>query len=269
MTAIALLLGLIGLLVGSFTNVVIGRVPAGESIVSPPSACPECHHRIRPWDNIPLVSWLALGARCRDCKTRISARYPLVELAVGAGFAAVALAAPEHPLLWPAGCWVVFLAVALSLIDLEHHRLPNALTLPAAPVLLALLAVPAATYGLWGQWVTGLLAGLALFGFFALLWAIKPAAMGLGDVKLAATIGIALGWAGWSMLAFGTFAMFLFGGIAGGAVIAATARRAGSSVRQAAKAGLPFGPFMFAGLLAAVYAGHAVIGWYANLLVVA
>ena len=266
MTAVALFVGVVGLLFGSFANVVIGRLPAGESIVSPPSACPACHHRIRPWDNIPVLSWLALKARCRDCKAPISPRYPLVELAGGAGFTAVALALPDHPLLWPAGCWVVFLALTLTLIDLEHHRLPNALTLPATPVLLALLAVPAAAYGMWDQWTTAALAGLALFGLFGALWFAYPAGMGLGDVKLAPAIGVALGWAGWSMLAFGTFAMFLLGGLAGGVVMAVAARRHGANVRQTAKTGLPFGPFMFAGVLAAVCVGQSVISWYAGFM---
>lgn len=266
MTTPAALLALLGLLIGSFTNVVIARVPTGQSIITPPSACPECGHRIRARDNIPLISWLALRARCRDCRTPISAQYPLVELTVSAGFFAVASTAPNHPYLWPAGCWMVFLTVALSLIDIRHHRLPNNLTLPSAPVLLALLAAPAIAYGMWDQWLTAAIAGLAWFALFLLMRLIYPAGMGLGDVKLAPVIGVALGWAGWSMVAFGAFATFLLGGVVGGVIVAVAGRRRDPH-GLSGRAGVPFGPFMFAGVVAAVYAGRYVVDWYLGLMI--
>lgn len=250
-----------GLVLGSFANVVIARVPEGQSVSRPRSSCPHCGHQIRNRDNIPVLSWVLLRAHCRDCRAPISWQYPLVELTVALGFVAVAaILGVERVWLWPAAFYAVFLAVTLSLIDLAHHRLPNLLTYQATPVLLALLGVGAWAYEAWDQWITAQIGALVLGLVFAVLWLIYPRGMGLGDVKLAPAIGALLGWAGLGMLAFGTYAMFLLGGAVGVGLI--VARRAkGADTKNT---GLPFGPFMFAGVVAAVLVGRAVLDWYAG-----
>ena len=142
---------LAGLAIGSFLNVVIWRVPRGESIVSPPSHCPQCDAEIRGRDNIPVASWLLLRGRCRDCGARISARYPGVELLTGVLFLLVTLAIG---LTWelPAYLYLTAVGVALAFIDLDTRRLPNVMTLPSYPILAALLLIPAAVDGSWGDY---------------------------------------------------------------------------------------------------------------------
>jgi len=133
-------LGVLGLIIGSFLNVVVWRIPRGESIVSPPSACPRCGHRIRARDNVPVVSWLLLRARCRDCHAPISLRYPLVEAATGVLFVLVALRVGWSWAM-PGYLYLAAVGLALALIDLDTHRLPNSLVLPAYPVTAVLLAI--------------------------------------------------------------------------------------------------------------------------------
>ncbi len=129
--------GLLGLLIGSFLNVVAYRVPRGESLVTPASHCPSCEHPIRPWHNVPVLGWLLLRGRCADCGTRISPRYPLVELGTGVAFAAVAARLLQLDLgsAVPAYLYFTAVGIALALIDLDCRRLPNALVLPSYPVL--------------------------------------------------------------------------------------------------------------------------------------
>src|SRR4051812_14959524 len=145
MTPLIVTIGLLGLAVGSFLNVVVHRVPAGRSIVHPASACPGCDHPIRARHNVPVLSWLWLRGRCADCRMPISVRYPLVELVTGLLFAAVAaeLVSTDRLPLAPALLYFTALGVALALIDLDVHRLPNAMVLPSYPVLAALLALAA------------------------------------------------------------------------------------------------------------------------------
>ncbi len=181
--------GLIGLVIGSFLNVVIWRVPRGESIVSPPSACPKCGQEIRPYDNIPVVSWLVLRGRCRDCGNPISARYPLVEIGTALLFAGMGW---RFGLSWelPAFLYFAAIAVALSLIDIDTKRLPNVITLPSYAVGGALLLLPAVIDGSWDGYLRAWVGALALFAFYFLLAFIYPAGMGFGDVKLAGLIGL-------------------------------------------------------------------------------
>lgn len=133
--------GLLGLCVGSFLNVVVHRVPRGESVVAPPSACPRCRHRIRARHNVPVLGWLLLRGRCADCREPISARYPLVEAATGVAFALTALRFSVDLRLLPAYLVVVALGITLGLIDLDARRLPGVLVLPAYPVVALLLAL--------------------------------------------------------------------------------------------------------------------------------
>lgn len=253
--------GLAGLLVGSFLNVVVWRLPRGESIVIPPSACPACGARIRARDNIPVASWLLLRGRCRACTAPISARYPLVELATGLAFAGVAAWA----LVRPAGfallaAYLVFAAVSivLALIDLDVHRLPNAIVLPAGIVGTVLLTIASAVSGDWGAMLTALLGAAALFALYLVLALAVPRGMGFGDVKLAAVVGLHVGYFGWGALLVGAFAAFLLGGLyAIGLLLARRASR---------KSGIPFGPWMLAGAWGGIAAGEQLSGAYLALV---
>lgn len=253
----ASLLGLVGLLVGSFLNVVIARVPAGESVVHPRSRCPKCGTEIAPRDNIPVLSWLLLRGRCRHCAEPISARYPVVEVA--------------HMGLWllllwhfgwtwelPAYLYFGSVSLALAVIDLDTKRLPNALTLPSYAVMGALLLLPAVIDGDWSAYVRSWLAAAALFGFYFLLAVIYPSGMGFGDVKLAGVIGLALGWLGWGELVVGGFLGFLLGALIGGVLM--IVRKAGR------KSKIPFGPFMLLGALLAILWGGPLWDTYLDTL---
>lgn len=247
----------VGLAVGSFLNVVIWRVPRHESVISPPSHCPGCDTPIAPRDNVPVLSWLVLRGRCRHCGERISLRYPVVELLTAVLFGLIAWhVGPDWEL--PAFLYLAAIAVALALIDLDVHRLPNSIVLPSYVVVAALLVLPAAVDGRWDDYLRALLGGLVLFGVYFVLAFIYPAGMGFGDVKLAGVLGAYLGWLGWGVLAVGGFLGFLLGGVMGGALMAV--RRAGR------KSKIPFGPFMLAGAVIAVFAGDGIAGLYLDVV---
>lgn len=254
---LALLLAIVGLLVGSFLNVVIARVPAGESVVTPRSRCPRCQTEILARDNVPVVSWLLLRGRCRHCSEPISARYPVVELAHTALWLAM---------LWhfgwswelPAYLYFVSVGLALAVIDIDTKRLPNALTLPSYVVIGALLLIPAVADGDWSAYLRAWLAALALFAFYFLLAVIYPAGMGFGDVKLAGVLGLVLGWLGWGELVVGGFLGFFLGAVLGGVLM--IVRRAGR------KSKIPFGPFMLFGALLAIVWGGRLWATYVDTL---
>ncbi len=236
-----------GLLIGSFLNVVIWRVPRGESLVRPPSACPGCGTQIRRRDNVPVISWVLLGRRCRDCGGAISARYPAVELLTAGLFGAVVW---WLGLSWatPAFLYLAAICVALALIDLDVQRLPNAIVLPAYPVSVALLAVASWTSGdLWAL-ARAMIGGAALYGFYFALMVVYPRGMGFGDVKLAGIVGLYLGWVGWGALIVGAFGAFLLGGVFAIGLLAS--RRAGRG------SGIPFGPWMILGCALGVVVGE-------------
>ena len=257
---LALVLGsaLLGLLVGSFLNVVVHRVPRGESVVSPPSACPRCGSRIRARDNVPVLGWLFLRGRCRDCGEEVSPRYPLVEAGTGALFAVVALRFADDLPVLPAYLYLVAVGVALALIDVDVKRLPNALTYPSYPVAVVLLGGAALLDAGSGSFVRALAGGaVALAVYFTLVLA-YPAGMGLGDVKLSGVLGLYLGWLGWGVLALGLFLGFLLGGLFGiGLMVVGRGGR---------KSKVPFGPFMLLGALAAVLLGDPLVDAYLRLL---
>ncbi|KTR40849.1 peptidase A24 [Curtobacterium oceanosedimentum] len=265
---LAVLSGGVGLLIGSFLNVVIHRVPAGLSVVRPRSACPTCHTPIRPRDNVPVLSWVVLGGRCRDCRTSISPRYPLVELATGLLFAVVAwgaVAAPPISSDGTAGLPVVLaflylmaISVALTMIDLDVHRLPDRIVLPAYPVLLVLFALGSALSGDWVAFLRGLAGMAALAASYLLLAVLVPGGMGFGDVKLAGVLGLALAYLGWGPLAVGSFAAFLLGGTF--ALVLVATRRAGR------RSGIPFGPWMVCGAWVGVLFGADLWNAYLALL---
>ncbi|WP_371740456.1 A24 family peptidase [Frigoribacterium sp. VKM Ac-2860] len=266
-----LVAGGFGLLIGSFLNVVVYRVPAGISIARPASACPGCSTPIRRRDNVPVVSWLALGGKCRDCRTSISARYPIVELATGLFFVLVAAR------LWPlvgvptealplvarllslvAFLWLAGVSVALAVIDLEHHRLPDAIVLPSYAVGGVLLAASSILVGDWPALVRAAIGLASLFAFYLIAALSYPGGMGFGDVKLAGVLGLYLAWLGWGEFAVGAFAAFLLGGLF--AVVLLVTRRVERT------GGIPFGPWMLAGAWVGVFAGGTVATAYLTLL---
>jgi leader peptidase (prepilin peptidase)/N-methyltransferase len=266
--AIVVLVGILGLLVGSFLNVVIHRVPAGESIVSPPSACPTCGERIKARDNVPLVSWLLLRGRCRNCQAPISRRYPIVELATGLLFAAAAfrfMISPDAPasvvvasiLLLVAFLYFAAISVALTGIDLDTHRLPNSIVLPAYIVVAVLLVAASAVYGDLSQLVQAAIGGAALFAAYYVMALVYPGGMGMGDVKLAGVIGLLLGFLGWGTLIVGAFSAFVLGGLFGAVLL----------LRKKAtrKSGIPFGPWMLAGAWLGIFIGERIWNGYLGL----
>ena len=247
----------LALIVGSFLNVVIYRVPRGESVVSPRSRCPQCEAQIRERDNIPVVSWLLLRGKCRDCGAPVSIRYPLVEL--------------SHCALWliflgvfgwsielPAYLYLGTVGLALGLIDLDTKRLPNALTLPSYLVAGVLLLLPAIVDSRWDDYLRAALGGMALYAFYFLLLLIYPKGMGFGDVKLAGVLGIYLGFLGWGVLVVGGFLGFLLGGLLGAALM--VIGRAGR------KSKIPFGPYMLIGALLAIVWGQQMWDKYVSTL---
>lgn len=266
-TLITAATGIFGLLIGSFLNVVIWRVPRGESLM-PASHCPHCDAAIRPWQNVPVISWIALGGRCANCREKISMRYPLVELGTGVVFALVALwfilvfDLPSGDALALASWWLALAGflwfaaagIALAAIDIELQRLPNAIVLPSLVVVSMLLVASAACAGEWGHIAQILGGGAALFVVYLLIVIVYPKGMGGGDVKLAPLVGVALAFVGWDGLIVGAFAGFLIGAVWGLALIAL--RRANR------KAAVPFGPFMLLGAWIGILAGPAVARSY-------
>ncbi|WP_326495847.1 prepilin peptidase [Curtobacterium sp. 260] len=267
---LAALAGVLGLAIGSFLNVVVHRVPAAISVVAPASACPRCDHPIRRRDNVPVLSWLLLRARCRDCAAPISARYPAVEGATAVLFVLVALVVPQplgattvgealgRTVMLAALLFLMAVSVALSLIDLDTHRLPNAVVYPAAVVLLVLLGAVSAVSGDWGALLRGLLGAVVLGGAYLVLALAVPGGMGLGDVKLAVVLGLVLAYLGWGPLAVGAFGGFLVGGTVAIALVAVGRARMGS--------GVPFGPSMLVGAWIGIVLGVPLWSAYLGLL---
>jgi len=245
-----------GLAIGSFLNVVVWRVPRGESVVSPPSACPGCGQPIRPRDNVPVAGWLLLKGRCRDCAAPISARYPLVELGTGVLFAVLAVRFGFDPVL-PAYLYLAAVGLALALIDLDHHRLPDVLTLPSYPVAVLLLGLAVLAGSESGDPIRALIGGAGMYAVYVALRLAHPAGMGFGDVKLAGVLGMYTGWLGWGAWTVGLFLGFLIGGVFGIALIA--------TGRGGRKTKVPFGPFMLLGALLAVLVGERLASGYLTL----
>ena len=239
---------LLGLVVGSFLNVVIHRVPRRQSVAWPASHCPHCGEPIQPRDNVPLLSYLLLRGRCRSCKGRISARYPAVEAATGLLFGAAAYEF-RLGLALLAALVLISALVALAVIDLEHRLLPNAIVGPAAFAGLTLSILGDLTgwwiYPLSAVAVAGVLFGLAL---------VRPGGMGMGDVKMGGMLGAFLG----PYAALAVFLGALFGAVTSGLLMAS-----GKAGRRSA---LPFGAFLALGALVALFAGPEVWALYMDLV---
>jgi leader peptidase (prepilin peptidase)/N-methyltransferase len=240
--------GVLGAVFGSFLNVVVYRLPRHESLVLPASHCPTCGMPVKPYDNIPILSWLLLRGHCRGCGAPISVRYPLVEgltaaLCVGAvlthhSVAGIALSVA-----------LILLVVPAALIDLEHRIIPNRITALGALLALAIgLAFDPA--GEPGRLVAAAAAG----GFLLIAALAYPGGMGMGDVKLAGMMGLFLGAAVAPALLIA-----LLAGVALGAVV--IARKGAQAGRKTA---IPFGPFLALGALCAVFLGHQLVGVYVN-----
>jgi leader peptidase (prepilin peptidase) / N-methyltransferase len=237
-----------GLITGSFVGVVAHRVPRGRSIVGPRSECPSCGTQIAAYDNVPVISWVLLGGHCRSCHARIPARYPLIELGVGAAFAATVLVLRGDPTEMALGLVFVAVLAAITLTDLERRVIPNAILLAGSA---AGLAIVAATDP--GSLPERAAAALGAGGFLLLFALIYPRGMGMGDVKLAAVMGLFLG---------ASVVPALFVGIVLGALVGfALMLRYGSEARKHA---VPFGPFLAIGGVLGLLAGSQMIDAYLN-----
>lgn len=251
------LVSVLGLAVGSFLNVVVHRVPAGLSVLSPPSACPGCAHDVRPRDNVPVLSWLWLRGRCRDCAMAIPARYPLVEAGTGAAFAFTAWRI-EDPVLLVAALVAVGAGIALALIDLEHQRLPFAVTGVAA-VLVALTLVAGLLAGAVVPSPLTLLASILLWAaVYGGLWLVTSGrGMGLGDVALAPVMGAVLAISGLGSSTVGLMAGFLIGTLVLVPLMA---------LGRVGRGAVPHGPFLLAGAAVGLFAGEPLARGYLRLV---
>jgi leader peptidase (prepilin peptidase) / N-methyltransferase len=236
----------IGAIFGSFFNVVAYRLPRGESLSRPRSRCPGCQTPIKPYDNIPIVSWLALRGSCRACGSRISARYPLVEAGTAVLCALVVLAKgfDEDAVL---GVALVLLLVPVTLIDLDHRIIPNKLMIVGAVLAPALVLLTAPD-----DLVEHLIAGVAAGGFFLLAVLAYPRGMGVGDIKLAAVLGLFLG----RDVGPAVFLALITGTLVGALIMAR------KGVAEGRKTAVPFGPFLALGAVVALFAGDAMVDAY-------
>lgn len=243
----------LGLLVGSFLNVVIHRVPRHESVVSPRSACPTCGTEITNRDNVPVVSWLLLRGRCRSCGEAISPRYPLVELLTGVVFALVGARLGAD---WALPAFLVFSAglIALSAIDLDTYLLPRKVVYPtlfATGGLLLLAGVVTRDLRGLAEAAAG---GLIAFVIFFAIHFASPKGMGFGDVRLSGVIGMALGWIELPLVGVGLFMAFVLATIVGVSLMVFGGRSRKDKV--------PFGPFLATGAMLAVLVGQKVLEFY-------
>jgi leader peptidase (prepilin peptidase) / N-methyltransferase len=238
--------GVFGTIFGSFLNVVVYRLPRRESLVRPASRCPACGTTVKPYDNVPLLSWLLLRGRCRNCSGAISKRYPFVEaltglLCVGAVVAGGSTASVALHVAF------ILLLVPIALIDVEHRIIPNKLT-----ALGAILALALGTALDPNGEPARLIAGVGAGGALLLAALARPGAMGMGDVKLAGVMGLFLGSAVAPAMLLALLAGVLYGAL--------LATRTGA--RQAGKTAVPFGPFLAFGSFVAVFAGAPIVDWY-------
>lgn len=245
--------GVFGLLVGSFLNVVIYRVPRKESVVRPRSRCPGCGTQLAERDNIPVVSWVLLRGKCRTCGEPISARYPMIELLTAVLFVAAALRFGAD---WVLPAYLVFFAslVAITFIDLEHYIIPNRVLYPTLSIAIPLLVLAAAAQGEWRHLEHALIGAAAAWLFFLLLHLVSPRGMGFGDVRLSFLLGLFLGWLDLRHVFLGVFFGFLLGSIVGLVLMAMR--------RRGRKDHIPFGPFLAAGAVVAVLFGSSILAWY-------
>ena len=247
-----------GLIIGSFLNVVIVRLPKRESVASGRSQCPSCGATIKAYDNVPLLSWLVLRGRCRSCGAAISARYPLVEALTAVLYAVTVAVHYDDTAELVLGLALVTFLIPIAAIDLELRRLPNPIVLTAFVAGVVLLVPALLLAGRTELLVSAAVGAAASFAFYLLLALVGRGGMGMGDVKLAGVLGLYLGALGWAPLAVGLAAAFATGAIAG--VVTLIARR------SLADRSLPFGPWMFAGAWIGIFGGDAIAAGYLRLV---
>lgn len=256
MTAIRVLVAFVfGAIFGSFLTVVVHRVPRGESVVRPRSRCPSCGTPLRNVDNIPILSWVLLRGRCHGCGTSISPTYPVIELATGVLFGVLTIRFVDVWLVILMAPFAGILA-ALAVIDLRTKKIPNRIVYPGILISAAYLVVASVA----GAPVDLARAGIGFFAYgggLLIVALIAPKGMGMGDVKLAAWIGLVLGSLGLVQVAVAAAAGILLGGVA-----AVVALIAGASRKQ----GIPYGPFLVAGALLALFLGARLADLYLNLV---
>jgi leader peptidase (prepilin peptidase)/N-methyltransferase len=240
-----------GMVTGSFIGVVAHRVPLGRSIVGPRSECPSCGAQIAAYDNIPVLSWLLLRGRCRSCDARIPVRYPLIELAVGITFAATAIVLYDDPAELALGLVFVAVLATITVTDLERRVIPNAILLVGAVIGVGIVAA-ADPSSLGERAISAAAAG----GFLFAAAVLYPRGMGMGDVKLAALMGLYLGSA---------VAPAMLVAVATGAVVGVQLMLSNGS--GARKQAVPFGPFLALGGVVGLLAGDQIVDWYLGTLV--
>lgn len=252
---------IIGCVFGSFLNVVIWRVPNHISITNPKrSFCPKCEAQIAWYDNIPIISWLVLGAKCRHCKEPIAVRYPLVESLGGLAFLAVTaggLFGAYSPWMLPMLYVFACVSIVIAFIDLDHHLILNVVLLPTLVATVLLLVVASFGIGEWTRLGRGALCALILFVFYFILSLIWKGGMGDGDIKLAFILGLLLGWLGWPQFIIGSFAAFFIGGAISLVLLA--------SKKVDLHGGIPFGPSMLLGAWLGIFAGVPIATLYLQL----
>ena len=254
-TAIAAVAAAVGLIAGSFINVVAYRIPLGRSVVTPGSACPRCEQPIAWHDNIPVLSWIFLRGKCRKCGARISVRYPLVEVVTAVAFYLVAASIGQEWVL-PAYLWFAGVGVTLTITDIDHKLIPNAILFPSTAIGAGLLGLGALLDGEPIQFVWALVGGAAYFGALLVLALVARGGFGFGDVKLAAFLGMFSAYLGWGRLAIAAILPFFLGGAI--SILLLVTRIKGR------KDAIPFGPYMVLAAFLAVVAGDAIIDWYLN-----
>lgn len=257
MTALrALACGLLGLVVGSFLNVVVHRVPEKQSVLRPRSRCPRCRAPVTPRDNVPVASWLLLRGRCRSCNGAISFRYVVIEVATAALFASAAIRLGEDdPAVLPAFLVVFAALVAIFAVDFERGIVPNLIVYPAAFLAVPLLVVAAAAEGDWGSLRDAILGAGVGWGTMHCIWWIQPGGMGYGDVRLAGLIGLITGWLSIGHVLLALFMGFLIGSFWGMGLMLAKRR-------EGMKSKFQFGPALTLGAVAAVLFGSPILSWY-------
>jgi leader peptidase (prepilin peptidase)/N-methyltransferase len=249
-------LALVGLAVGSFLNVVIARVPEGDSVVSPRSRCPRCRTELSNRDNIPLLSWALLRGKCRNCATPISVRYPIVELATALMWAALTVYAIAVSTLGLLPLLLVSSAILLALfvIDLDCKRLPDPLTYLMYPVAIVGLVIDGLVTGDWPILSALAGAGAWLMAIGGIWFLSGGRGMGMGDVKLAPSLGLILGWVGVGSAVVGLLTAWLIGGVVAVSLLVTRRARSGTAI--------PFGPFLIAGFALGLLAGAPVADAY-------
>lgn len=251
--ALACVAALLGLVAGSLVNVVAERVPAGRPVELARTACPACGRPARARDHLPVLSWLLRRGRCRDCGAVVSVRYPLVEVITAGAFAGLVFLLGASWAL-PGYWWAAGAAIALTLTDLDHRRIPDRILVPGIVGAVVLLAATAWPEGMPWAMGRGLAGGAAYFGLLLVVALAARGGFGFGDVKLGFLLGLILAYRSWATLAVGAFAAFVLGGLA--AVALLIARRVGR------KDAIPFGPAMVAGAALALAFGEVIARWY-------